>query len=188
MKMHELLLGTSWRLPGTRGTRGAIYVEFLIAFLPVFCFFLSLVQFALLYVVQVMVKHGAEQTVRAAIVVIHDDPQYYDGVPVGLVSGKRKTEIERAANYMLGGTDGVIRVKLNSSYSRDEMVTLRLELDFPCTVPFGRWVVCDYSAMTGNESVIGFHDAPRIWRKGGQEIRLVHSTASLPNQGADYSY
>ena len=158
------------------------------SFLPVFCFFLSLVQYTVLYLVQLMVKHGAEQTVRAAIVVIHDDPQYYGGAPVGQVSGKRKSEIERAAKYMLGGTEGEIRVLLNSSYSRDEMVTLKLELDYPCIIPFGRWTVCDSAPMAANANVHGFDDAARVWGQGGQYIRLVHATASLPNQGADYSY
>ena len=185
MKMHELLFGR-WRLPGQRGTpgtRGAVYVEFLIAFVPAFCFFLALAQFAMLYVVQLMVKHAAEQTARAAIVVIHDDPQYYGGAPVGQVSGKRKTEIERAAKYILGGTDGEIRVLLNSSYSRDEMVTVRVELDFPCSIPFGRWAVCNTAPPN-----YGLDDAHRVWGVGGREIRPLHATASLPNQGADYSY
>jgi hypothetical protein len=53
-------------------------VEFLIAFLPVFTFFLCLVQLALLYAVRLVVEHAATNTARAAAVIIGDDPQRYN--------------------------------------------------------------------------------------------------------------
>lgn len=185
---------------GPKGTRGAVMVEFLIAFLPMFCFFLCLVQFMMLQVGSILVKHAAEVTARAAVVVLHDDPQYYGGVPVGSVTGKRKQDIEKAANMVLaplyvepGATidaiakpgdpsGGLLTVKMNGSYGRDEMVEVKLEFYYPCAVPFGRYIACVDTIPQGS---IG---EASMWKNGVAEHRLLTGTASLPNQGADYTY
>lgn len=59
--------------------RGAAYVEFLIAFLPLFTLFLGMVQWALMGAADLVVQHAASRAVRAAVVVIDDDPERYDG-------------------------------------------------------------------------------------------------------------
>jgi hypothetical protein len=167
-----------------RGTKGAVYVEFLIAFLPLFCFFLALVQFMVLVMANIMTKHAAELTARAAIVVIHDDPQYYGGAGVGQVTGKRKQDIQAAAEYLTkkrwGGT---VNVKMKGSYTRDEMVEVTLEYDFPCQIPFGRWAACSGQAGSASD----FTGPNSAWGEG-QDIRKLTGTAALPNQGADYIY
>jgi hypothetical protein len=58
-------------------TGGAVYVEFLIVFIPVFIMFLGMLQAALIYVGNLAVQHSATTATRAAIVVLDDDPQYY---------------------------------------------------------------------------------------------------------------
>lgn len=63
-----------WR----RDVRGAVYVEFLIAFLPVYTMFLCLIQLGLLFTVRLVVDHAAENAARAAAVVIGDDEEVYD--------------------------------------------------------------------------------------------------------------
>jgi hypothetical protein len=60
-----------------RDTRGAVFVEFLIAFLPVFTFFLCLLQLGLLFAVRLVVEHAATNAARAAAVIIGDDPKRY---------------------------------------------------------------------------------------------------------------
>jgi len=47
-------------------TRGAVYVEFLIAFMPVFVFFLCLLQLALLFSAKLVVKHATVTGSRSA--------------------------------------------------------------------------------------------------------------------------
>lgn len=170
---------------GCKGTRGAVYVEFLIAFLPVFCFFLALVQFSLLELINMMVKHTAEQTVRAAIVIIHDDPQYYGGVAVGSVTGQRKDDIQKAAEMIIGKS-GEVTINMESSYGRDDMVTVEVELNYECTVPFGRLLVC--GGGTTDATGVYSEDDGTKWGKGGKEYRMLSARASLPNQGADYEY
>jgi hypothetical protein len=147
---------------------GAVYVEFLIAFLPVLFFFLALMQLIFLQTANVIVKHAAEEAARAAVVVLHDDPAQYGGVEVGSFSGKRKTDIERAAKLpivAMGFNLSATKVIMNGSYGRDEVVKVRVEHDYKCKVPWGRFLLCGF----------------------GNKKKLV-AEAELPNQGADYEY
>lgn len=69
-----------------KDTRGAIYVEFLIAFTPIFFMFLAMVQMALLYASHLVVQHAAVTAARAAIVVLDDDPKHYGGASRGALT------------------------------------------------------------------------------------------------------
>lgn len=62
---------------GDRG--GAVYVEFLLAFIPLFFLFLGMVQMGLVYACDLVVRHAAVTAARAAVVVIDDNPERYDG-------------------------------------------------------------------------------------------------------------
>ena len=68
--------------------RGAAYVEFIIAFLPLFIFFLGIVQIALLYGASLVVEHSALRAVRTAVVVLDDDPRYYGGESRNVLDGR----------------------------------------------------------------------------------------------------
>lgn len=65
--------------------KGVAYAEFLIAFPPVLILFLCLVQLSLMYVGKLAVRHSANRAARAAIVVLPDDPQYYDDEEVNRI-------------------------------------------------------------------------------------------------------
>jgi Flp pilus assembly protein TadG len=58
-----------------RSNAGAVYVEFLIAFLPFLTFFLCLWQFSILSVTKLMVDHAAVSAARAAAVIMAE-PSY----------------------------------------------------------------------------------------------------------------
>ena len=62
-------------------TIGAVYVEFLIVMVPLWAFFLSLVQLAFLAHANLVVKHAADAAARSAVVVLPDDPAEYGGEP-----------------------------------------------------------------------------------------------------------
>lgn len=64
-----------------RDNGGAVYVEFLLAFIPLFFMFLGMLQMGLLYGASLVVQHSANVAARAAMVVMDDDPQYYDDAP-----------------------------------------------------------------------------------------------------------
>lgn len=63
--------------------RGVVYVEFLLAFFPLFLLFLGICQLALLASAHVVVRHAALSGARSAIVVLEDDPAAFDGASRG---------------------------------------------------------------------------------------------------------
>lgn len=62
-----------------RERKGAVHVEFLIVFMPLFVLFLCIMQSALLRATHLGVQHAASTAVRAAIVLLPDDPAEYEG-------------------------------------------------------------------------------------------------------------
>lgn len=171
-----------------RGTKGAVFVEFLIVFLPMFCFFLSLVQFMFVWTANIVVKHATMTATRAAIVVLPDDPSRYGGVAVNTFAGARKSEIEKAALGILKSLDGKagdLDIQLNGKYGRDEMVKLKLQFDFTCRIPFGRAIVCNFiqSKWAGHVGG-GIRDSSMV----GVTKKKLTAEVALPNQGADYTY
>jgi hypothetical protein len=61
-----------------RDERGVVYVEFLLAFFPVFILFLGICQLALIATAGAVVRHAAYAAARSAIVVLEDAPCEYD--------------------------------------------------------------------------------------------------------------
>lgn len=158
--------------------RGAVYVEFLIVFLPLFVMFMSLVQFAFVQVANLVTKHAAVQAARAAIVVLPDDPAYYGNVPVNKVSGDRKTVIEAAARgRLLAVSSGFpdFKIKFPTSpggdddktqYQQDDIVRVRVTYQYPCKIPIGARFVCNILSQK----------------------KKLEAEAALPLQGAGYEY
>lgn len=71
--------------------RGVVFVEFLIAFVPIWTFFVCLVQLAFITHANLMVKHAADSAARSAVVVLPDDPNEYGGEPEMSVGRNRVT-------------------------------------------------------------------------------------------------
>jgi len=157
--------------------RGAVYVEFLVAFMPIFVFFMALVQFGFVQTANLVVKHAAVTGVRAASVVLPDDPTFYEGASVNRAEGKRLEEIERAVKMPLkalesspapkvtfpstpGGTDSKV------SFAPADLVRVRVEYDYRCLVPIGRQLVC--GLLTSRKKLL--------------------AEAALPNHGANFNY
>ncbi len=69
-----------------RDERGVVYLEFLLAFMPVFVLFLAVCQLSLLYTGALVVRHAAYAAARSAIVVLEDDPARYEQVPRGMLT------------------------------------------------------------------------------------------------------
>jgi len=66
--------------------RGVVFLEFLIAIVPLWTFFLCMVQLAFIAHANLMVKHSADSAARSAVVVLPDDPNEYGGEPEMSVS------------------------------------------------------------------------------------------------------
>ncbi len=157
--------------------RGAVYVEFLIVFLPLFVLFMSLVQFAFVQVANIVTKHAAVAAARAAAVVLPDDPAFYGDVPVNKVAGARRGAIEAAARARLAAFELLanLEVKYPSSpgadddklqYQQDDVVRVRLKYMYPCRIPIGSRFVCNTFTLH----------------------KKLEAEAAMPIQGAGYAY
>lgn len=146
-------------------TRGAVFVEQLIAFLPVIFFFLATFQLMELCAGDLIVKRAASVAARAAVVVLPDDPGFYGGVPVNSFSGARKRDIELAVAMILAvsphfSDDFTVTV---TNSSRNEPLTATVRAPFHC---FAGWV----SLVCGGAS------------------RTLQASARHIYQGADFDY
>ena len=72
--------------------RGVVYVEFLMAFMPLFMLFLGICQLALMHTARLVVQLAAFAAVRSAIVVLEESPDGYDGAERGSLSRGRATD------------------------------------------------------------------------------------------------
>ena len=81
-------------------TRGAVYVEFLIAFLPFMIFFLCLWQVSILYYANLIMDHAARSRLpRAAAVVVAECPQGTSGTTAPARSNQQLLR-ERGRSYV----------------------------------------------------------------------------------------
>lgn len=78
-----------------RDARGVVYVEFLLAFFPLFLLFLGICQLALLASARLVVQHAAQAAVRSAVVILDEDPEAFGGAARGdLSEGRAETSAE----------------------------------------------------------------------------------------------
>ena len=154
--------------------RGAVYVEFLASFFPVFISFWCLLQSAGLYAAKLVVRNSAYLGARAAAVVIPDDPKRYGGAKG--VSGKRKAAIESAVRQGLAGNRSLINwmavIKTKggngqekTDFNRDEVVRVSVHVPYKCRLPIADKVVCGFLG----------------WR-------YLDAEANMVVHGADYEY
>lgn len=72
-------------------TRGAVFLEFLMAVIPIWTFFVCILQLALIAQASLIVRHSADAAARSAAVVLPDDPAEYGGEPEMSVARNRVT-------------------------------------------------------------------------------------------------
>ena len=178
-----------------RDRGGAVYVEFLAVFLPVFTFFECLVQLAGIMSGKLVVQHAAVAATRAAVVVLNDTPEEFESNDEGVrkVGGARLERIELAASIPLRAHRSFIDYQVffptraiddrpgdsddgKKEFGRDDLVRVRVTGTFRCHVPLGRKFLCSTSVLP---FFIPFFSEYELQLKG---------EAALPNQGADYEY
>src|SRR5262245_50249321 len=81
--------------------RGAVFVEKLIVYLPLLATFFGAWELAELSSASIVVQRASAAAGRAAVVVLPDDPAFYDGEDVDSYDGMRKADIELAAGMIL---------------------------------------------------------------------------------------
>jgi hypothetical protein len=91
----------STRAPARCDERGAVYVEFLFAFFPLFVLFLAICQLAFITSARLVVEHAAFLAIRSAIVVLEDDPKNYDGAARGdIEAGQSQVSLETMLSWL----------------------------------------------------------------------------------------
>lgn len=151
-----------------RHTSGAVFVEHLIAFAPVMLFFLSTWQLIELFTADLVVRRAANAAVRAAVVVLPDDPNALGrDSGINTFSGLRREYVQRAAELVLMAAPNIedgASVQLSGTFSEHNPVTAEVTARFRCTAS---WVnfVC-----------------------GGQPTRTLTARSTHAYQGARYSY
>lgn len=76
---------------------GVVFAEFLVAFIPLWVFFLSVVQLALISHADLVVRHAADSAARSAAVTLPDDPAAYGGSPKMVVDRSQENTGEISA-------------------------------------------------------------------------------------------
>jgi Flp pilus assembly protein TadG len=189
-----------------RDSRGAVFVEFLIAFLPVYVFFLCVVQLGLLFVVRLIVEHAAVNGARALAVVAGDDPKTYGGFEKELNrvnrNGRREEAVRNAvvlslAPLILNGVVQKVDVIVPRADQPDgakqtgdlrfapmgektvTKVRLRVEVDAACRLALAGPIACN-----------NFTDYLDPLQKLNLRLptQKVRAEAIFPYQGARYEY
>lgn len=78
-----------WLIRLKRNDAGVVYLEFLMVFFPIFMLFLGIIQASLMGGAKLVVQHAAYAAARSAIVVLDDDPKFYDMTPRGCLLSKK---------------------------------------------------------------------------------------------------
>jgi hypothetical protein len=84
-----------------RDRRGAVFVEKLIVYLPLLLAFFGAWELAEFTAASLVVQRASAAAGRAAVVVLPDDPAFYDDEPVDSFGGLRQADIELAAGMIL---------------------------------------------------------------------------------------
>ena len=185
--------------------RGVVFVEFLIAFLPVYTFFLCFLQLALLFAVRLVAEHAAIDAARAAAVVIGDDPKRYGGEKINRLTVKGSARYEAVRDAALlsmaplilngfvhdvnvvfpeeerpggpGRTGALGFAPMNDS--QVSKVRVRVEVEAECRIGIANRIACPMSFdFTHASSAL----------KIAIPMRTVRAEAVYPYQGARYDY
>jgi Flp pilus assembly protein TadG len=148
-------------------SRGAIFVEHLIAYLPIMFFFMATWQLVEMCAAHLVLQRAASAAGRAAIVVLPDDPAYYGDVPKDTFDGKRKEDVKLAAALILAANPhfGDFDVDVNPKKpSGSAPLSVTVKANFYC---FAGW-------------------ASLVCGPGGSRQLTAKSTYAY--QGASYNY
>jgi hypothetical protein len=157
-----------------RDRRGAVYVEYLLAFVPVVAFFISTSQFIELCAADLVLKRAASAAARAAVVVLPDDFHFYEGAEVNQFVGERKSDVMLAAAIVLG-TMCVPNVMSVPSHFTTFDVTLDGEMKE--SKPLTATVKASFYCGTGWASLVC-----------GGATRQLTAKATYAYQGAGFKY
>lgn len=184
--------------------RGAVFVEFLIAFLPVYVFFMCVVQIGLLFSVRLVTEHAAVNGARALAVVGGDEEKRYSNEKKNkLVAGGQRVKAVRdavlltLAPLILNGVAQNVDVIVPKPGDRDgagqsgdinldpmtdtsvSKVRVRVEASAACRLAIAGPIAC--------ATLTSFLDPTRKFNLLLPTV-TVRAEAIFPYQGANYDY
>lgn len=177
-----------------KNQRGAVYLETLIGFLPVFLFFLGTLQVADASVARLVVEHAATTAARAAVVVLPDDGAYYkdeDNAAVHENRDYRQSDVERAADAILAASGRLSRGATNVAldkpkYEEREVLTARVTAPYRCwlTVFCPNGITMSASAQLVYQGAKYTYEASTGWASAAANRGLenVRGPAAQPGQ------
>ena len=150
-----------------RGSRGAVYVEFIIVIIPMLVLFWGMMQLNGLLLADLVVQHAAVNAVRAAIVCDSDEHTH----------GQAGAEecAEQAAEATTKSVQSIKAVTVSvagASETGNAPVTATVVADYSCQVPLVGGLAC---ALFRGELTTS-------------AIATLHRQATLPNQGHYYKF
>jgi hypothetical protein len=181
------------------GNAGAVYVEFLIAFMPFFMFFLCLWQLTILYNAKLMVDHAAFSAARAAAVVMAEQPDIVDPdvkeaplPPINQWTESRGKLVDTSAQLALAPLiiDGTIYTVAEVQYLRAAGSNATTKQFDPMTHDLVQPTMMRVRVQATALCRIGLANAimcPRNSDAGGRFAVTMQSDALFPYQGAQYS-
>lgn len=163
--------------PAGRTTAGVVYVEYIIAIVPMLTLFWGLMQLNGLFLADLVARHAVVNAVRAAIVCDSDAKPQNEGALESSNGGGCSYEAAKATLTAVksfappGGSDPEFTVHVDgASTDGNAPVTVTLNATYHCQVPLVAGFVC---GLAGG----GNYATATLTRK-----------ATLPNQGAGYSF
>ena len=147
-----------------RHAAGVVYVEFLVAFMPLLVLFLCVAQFADLYATRFVVQHAAVRTARAGAVVYPDNPEHYNAV-------SKDEEVQAAGYAVLAAKRTIISADIDVSHGgvNDRTpVEVTIRARARCVFPFANRLMC--APLAADPS------------------RALEGRARLPAHAAGYDY
>ena len=180
----------------SRDERGVVYIEFLFVVLPFMALVLGLMQTALLYIGGMAIQRSASTAARAAMVVLDDDPKFYNGEPRNALSPRRREAIEKAASFPLlavktspkgqgHSVEHALRAgKGNALLGPAAGIASGLEVSYPNGISSRRG-----SHLTVAVSYRFACEVPlaRVFMCKNR-TQLLRAESTLPNQSADYQH
>jgi hypothetical protein len=127
--------------------RGAVFVEKLIVYLPLLLAFFAAWELAELGAAHLVVQRASAAAGRAAVVVLPDDPRFYEGEEAGSYDGARRSDIELAAAMVLSA---VPRMGADFSVELGDVPHASGPLDVTVSAPYDCGPV---SLMCGEDGV-----------------------------------
>jgi Flp pilus assembly protein TadG len=144
---------------------GSVYVEFIIAILPMLLMFWGMLQVNGLLLADLVVRDAALNAVRAAVVIDTDDPKTD---PLDATTGA--TLAAQDTVKAVKSIESVTVTLRGTSATGTAPVTARVTAMYHCQVPLVARLAC------------------ALANGGGGTVATIEHSAELPNQGAFYKY